>query len=263
MKRQPIDRYTGPTTLGVDVSRWQGEIDWTRVAQDEQQLRFAIVRTGDGKDTDSHAVRNLVHAHEAGLLVATYHYFRADRAGARQLELVHEVLRVADVPVLFVALDIEAGADDNLPGGLVPGPRAQELDANIVAAEALEFLEGVDHHLARPAVVYAGQWFHWVFSQARPELAAPFGRWPLWVPSYGSRHPRMPVDNAGVGHPWPTWAIHQFTADGQVRGIRGRVDLNRFRGDDCALRVFGNQRGCATDPLRVDFAAKRVARGTQ
>lgn len=237
MRRQPIDDYSGPTTLGVDVSHWQGEIDWSRVVQDPQGVRFAIIRTGDGKDADRRAVRNLEGAHDVGLRVGVYHYFRADRDGHRQLEVVREILDVAGVPTMFIALDIEAGADDNLPGGLVSGPRDAKLDATIVAVEALEFLEGVEQRLHRRAVVYTGQWFHWIFSQARPELAASFGRWPLWVPSYHLGRPLMPVDRDGVGHPWSTWTLHQYTASGRVHGIRTRVDLNRFRGDYETLRA--------------------------
>lgn len=244
MKRQAIDIYAGPTTVGVDVSKWQGEIDWARVAQDPQQIRFAVVRTGDGKDIDPLAVRNLTGAHEAGLRVATYHYFRADRDGAYQRELVREVLSTADVPVLFVAIDIEDGADENLPNGIYPGPRSEKLEAVFVAAEALEFIEGVEQYLGERALIYTGQWFHWKFSQARPELAAPFGRWPLWVPSYASTHPRMPVNAKGEGFPWSTWTLHQYTAKGRVLGIDAPVDMNRFRGDYAALLEFGRQRPC-------------------
>lgn len=156
------------------------------------------------------------------------------------LEIVREVLSVADVPLMFVALDIEAGAEENLPGGLVPGPRSEKLDATIVAYEAFEFLEGVQRDLAERAVIYTGQGFHWMLSHARPELAGAFGRWPLWVPSYGKGPALMPVDRRGAAHPWSTWTIHQFTSGGRVQGIRGSVDLNRFRGDEQALQAFAS-----------------------
>lgn len=252
MRRRAVDRYRGPTTLGIDVSHWQGEIKWPEVARSTPPIRFAVVRTGDGRDRDRRAVENLVGAHAAGLLVGVYHYFRADRGAAVQLEVVRGVLRDAGaIPLMFVALDIEDGADDDLTGGLVPGKGELPVGPELVATEALKFLEGVERDLRQRAIVYTGQWFHWVFSQARPQLAEPFGRWPLWVPSYHVQHPRMPVDRTGKGFPWPTWTIHQFTSQGRVRGIDTRVDVNRFRGDHDALLAWAADRcGAPEDPNR-------------
>ncbi len=67
-------------------------------------------------------------------------------------------------------------------------------------------------------------------------MAKTFGEWPLWVASYRNDPPLLPVGPAGEPAPWKTWTIHQHSNKGIVAGIRSPVDLNRFRGDEAALR---------------------------
>ncbi len=242
MKRLPAAPIPAdePVEIWIDVSAHQGEIDWPQVARAEafvSDVRVGpvvgvIVRVGEGKDVDRYAVRNLQAAHAAGLRIGVYQYFRADRDGATQAAQILETLRVAGVPVEFVAVDREAGEDDNLPAGIVDG--TADIDPRVVTREALDLCAALE--LAGLRVwIYAGQWIHWEYSQRRPELIEPFARWPLWVPSYSSRAkaPMIPVNVAGKPHPWPTWAAWQFAGSegvpGRVAGVRGRVDVNRVR----------------------------------
>lgn len=245
MKRQPAEPLTtdeaASLELWLDVSSHQGEVDWPAVARSLPNASGTllpipsgvVVRLGEGKDVDDRAVRNLQGAHAAGLKVAGYQYFRADRDGATQAAQVLETLRVAGVPVLFVACDREAGEDDNLPGGIVEGPRSEDLPFELVTDEALEFCHAIDR-AGHQVVIYGGQWLHWKGSQARPDLLAPFARWPLWVPWYSvGAVPSLPADRTGNLWPWPSWAIWQFAGSekvpGRLNGIRGRVDLNWLR----------------------------------
>ncbi|MEQ9079117.1 MAG: hypothetical protein RLP09_34985, partial [Sandaracinaceae bacterium] len=127
MRRAAIDLYDGPTTIGIDVSAHQGEIDWPRVARAEAvfhgralgPVRYAIIRAADGVQTrrdsrpDPMAVRNLTEAHEAGIEhLAVYLYLRAYHGAAEQLELVLDVIRTAGVPVGWLGIDVEGRPDD-------------------------------------------------------------------------------------------------------------------------------------------------------
>lgn len=237
MQRKPVDRYEGPKTLGIDVSRWQGNIDWPAVAADEDGVAFAIVRTGDGRGRDRNFTRNVKAARDAGLLVGSYHYLRADRDGLTQAELVCELWEKAggfrkglDIPP---ALDLEHGIRNDLPGGVWEGP-GDDLPLDIVVEEALEFLSAVETRLGARPIVYTGQAFHWWFSQGNPGHAAKFAPYPLWLASY-SKRPRMPVDRHGTGFPWPIWTFWQTTGHGEVDGVRGNVDLDYFRGSRAEL----------------------------
>jgi len=230
MRRQP-DPYRGPTTLGIDVSSWQGHILWdTLIKVDRNNVSFAICRTGDGITPDKNFIRNWTESKKVGLIRGSYHYFRADRDGKAQADLILKLLKDAGgltVEDLPPAIDIEAGAATNLPGGVVSG--TDKLSADVVVEESLEFLETLEKALGVTPIVYTGQAFHWWLSQARPELAVKFTKYPLWVPSYTSI-PIIPADTEGNLFPWPQWHIWQFTKSGTVPGIRGSVDLNKFRG---------------------------------
>ncbi len=235
MKRQRIDRYDGPTTAGIDVSRWQGEIDWAKVPADDDQPKFAICRTGDGRSRDRRFKENLRGARAVGLLVGSYHYLRADRDGATQADMVADMWEGAggfrrgiDIPP---ALDLEEGIRTDLPGGVWVG-RGDDLPLEVVVEESLEYLVTLENHFGARPIVYTGQAFHWWLSIGNPELAKAFEEYPLWIASYGrSTAPRMPVNRMGEGFPWETWTFWQTTGRGECDGIRGDVDVDYFRGD--------------------------------
>jgi lysozyme len=235
MRRKAIDNYSGPTTLGIDVSRWQGKIDWDKLPD---SIRFAISRTGDGGSKDKYFVRNWQESARTGLVRGSYHYFRADRDGKYQAETVINLIDKAggltknDLPP---ALDLEGGARKNLPGGVLGGTK--DLPIDLVVEECLEFLQEITRVLKVLPIIYTGQAFHWWLSQKRPDLAEEFKIYPLWLPSY-SASPLMPVNIKGEGFPWSHWMFWQYTAKGQISGIEGAVDLNLFRGTSTELIRF-------------------------
>jgi len=261
MKRQPIDRYAGPTTLGIDVSAYQPVIDWPLVARSEAHfdgrsvgpVRFAVVRACDGVQTrrdskpDPWAVRHLQGAHEAGLLVAAYFFLRAYHGALEQLELVLEVLRVAVVPIGFVAIDVEGRPDDPTTPDTdessgawwaPPDMLAAHVDTADVLDDVLELARRIRAEGHRP-ILYSGVAWHWHVAQRG--LAPPLGELgDLWTPFYSrGSAPGMPVDAKGRPAPWPAWRLWQFAGSaalpGSVPGIPGAVDLNRFRGDEDEL----------------------------
>jgi len=247
MKRQPATDYDGPTVSGIDVSHWQGEIDWARVAASGQ--RFAIVRTGDGKDTDRTAVRNLIDAHGVGLLTGVYHYIRATHGAEVNLGVIREVLRVAAVPVGMVAIDVEGA----------PGKGSREASGawmgGVSTAAVLECVREMGEALERDgqrAVIYSGVAWHWHVSQAERgnHLAE---RYPLWTPYYTHRdRPSVPVYSDGSAAWDPEWTIWQHAGSGKVPGsvpgIDGNVDLNRWRGDEAALARWWDPGHRSTPP---------------
>lgn len=236
VQRKPVDPYKGPYVEGIDVSRYQGNVDYDKVKA--AGAEFVIVRTGDGKSEDPTAIKNLREAKRAGLLIGTYHYFRADRDGRTQAHLVRDVVDKAGVTLdLPPALDLEEGAAKDLPGGIMDVADNDDLPLDVVGAEALEHLQHLEKEFSMLPMVYTGQAFHWWFSQARPGIAAKFAPYPLWTPYYASR-PKLPVDRRGKGFPWPRWEIWQYTGKGTIDGVKGKVDRNKFRGDRAALDAF-------------------------
>lgn len=265
MKRTAIDDYRGPTVVGVDVSAYQGaDINWSEVANgeavfDEKNIgpvRYAIVRSSDGLQTrrdskpDPMAVRNLQGAHEAGLLVALYHFVRAFHDAVAQAELVLEVIRTAGVPIAFVALDVEGRPDD--PGTpdtyesrgawWTPDDAEGPVPTTDVLADLVEMHRHLRMHGHR-SLIYSGTAWHWFIAQKELPVPLELHELDLWTPYYTrGKVPRMPVGPHGERWPWAEWRFWQFAGSkklpGRVPGIPGVVDLNRFRGDEEALREW-------------------------
>lgn len=237
MRRLALDNYDGETTLGIDVSKYQGDIDWKKVA--DTPVKFAIIRTGDGRSTDHRFSKNWQEAGDTDLIRGTYHYFRADRGGRYQAELVLAALedagglKITDLPP---AIDIEGGTATNLAGGVFVGEE-KTLPLKQVAEECLAFLTTLEEELGCLPLVYTGQAFHWWFSQRSSDLAKLFAKYPLWLPDY-RKQPHMPVSIRGSAFPWQQWTIWQFSSEGEVGGIQSPVDLNYFRGSEADLRKF-------------------------
>jgi lysozyme len=247
MKRQPAAPYDGPTVPGIDVSKYQGVVDWAAVAA--SGIRYAIVRTGDGRDVDLTAVRNLTGAHKAGLLVGVYHYLRCVHGAAVNLGVIRDVLATARVPVGFVALDIEGAprkGEREATGAWLRD--VSTADVLAVVGQMTAALEADGHrvviysgvawhwHIAQ-VVIYSGVAWHWHIAQKG--LGQSFERLPLWTPFYSHRdRPSVPVYPDGA--PVWEWRIWQHAGSkavpGAVPGIAGNVDLNRFRGDEAELR---------------------------
>ena len=198
-----VDGYT--VLQGVDVSEWQGVIDWEAVAEDG--IDFAIIRCGyrgyaeDGNICeDSHFAENLAGAKEAGLAVGVYFYSQAvgrDEA-IEEARFVLESLDGAelDLPIFF---DWElSGTDtrtDNLPS------------ANLNVA-ATHFLQTVTD------AGYQGGLYAYKYLAYLEYDLAQFAAYPFWLAEYGTT-------DFYYGY-----TFLQYTDAGRVDGIYGDVDRN-------------------------------------
>ena len=76
------------TVHGVDVSRWQGNINWEKLRG--QGANFAYIKATDGGDhLDPMFMRNWRNADAAGLKRGAYHFFYWCRTAGEQLSLIH------------------------------------------------------------------------------------------------------------------------------------------------------------------------------
>lgn len=260
MRRQRIDLYDGPTTLGVDVSAYNREVDFDELVRLQPTLRstpqgpveYVIVRSSDGIQTrrnsapDPFAHRNLTEAARVHLRRAVYHYVRAHHGAEAQVELILEVLRKAGVNIGFVVLDCEGRPDDPTtvdtdeshgawwhPKGTPEVDTLEVLDDLATMTRLLQraghrvlFYTGVAWHFYVAQRGLLPDWHH-LYSDSTPEL---------WTANYTRQpYPLMPVDPHGDPAPWEQWRIWQYSSKGVATGINGGVDLNRFRGDSQAL----------------------------
>lgn len=190
----------GTPIKGIDVSKWQGDIDWQAVA--DSGIKFAIIKATEGTSyVDPYFAANWEGAKAAGLLVSAYHMLwpslLAEKQAAHFLATLGD--RKADLPLV---LDAERPAVGNI------GAFVEEMALAVEAADG------------RKPFIYTAQ-NYW---NTHVGWAPGWADYPLWVADYDAASPAMPTG-------WDSYTIWQYSSTGRVAGISGNVDLNLFQGN--------------------------------
>jgi lysozyme len=215
----------GATVSGIDVSHYQDTINWNAVRG--AGIKFAVIRSTHGTEQlDTQFRSNWQHAKEQGILRGAYQYFRPGQNPETQADLFLQRF-AGDYGELPMVIDVEA--DDGLSAKAIK-LRVQRWIARVMAATG------------RQPMIYTAYYF-WRDSVG----AASFPNAPLWVANYGVSCPRVPP-------PWQRWTFWQRSESGQVAGIKGPVDLDRFNGNLAALQALAaqTQMGGAQPNVRGD-----------
>ena len=190
----------------IDVSRYQGTIDWAKVAA--AGYKGAMLKTvstnrkfskrADGLYIDPTFERNYRGARAAGLDVGVYYYTYAtsEAMADAELALVREAVRGKEL-TMPVCVDVEENKLKKL----------SKLDLTNVAAYALEQVEAMGFY----AQLYTYTGYSYELDMQR--LA---GRWDVWLADYTGKTPKVDY----------IYHAHQHTSKGSVPGITGNVDLN-------------------------------------
>lgn len=203
-------RAVGATIPGIDISHWQGTIDWTKVAGAGKE--FAFMKATDDVDyVDPTFATNRAQARANGLLVGAYHFARPDPSPGDARREARFFVKVADPKPgsLLPVLDIET---------------SRGLDQQGVTRWARTWVAEVRELAGVTPLVYTSP-YGWMTRTGDTRLVARDGA-PLWIAHWGVSSPTLPAANWD-GHGWVVW---QHTSDGHVAGIAGRVDLDRLAG---------------------------------
>jgi len=209
----------GPTVKGVDVSYYQGTIDWAAVKGDGVEYAFVRVSDGTGFE-DPKFQANWDGTRAAGIYRGAYQFFRPNQDPIAQADLLLSKIGTLAPDDLPPVIDVEAN------GGL--GPAA-------VASAVRAWVDHVSAALGRAPIIYTG-FFFWRDQVGAPDLTTS----PLWHAQYTT------AECPNIAPPWPDWAFWQFTSTGRVAGISGDVDTNRFNGTHEQLLDFIAPRACGT-----------------
>ena len=194
----------GHQVHGIDVSRYQGNIDWGLVRG--SGISFAFIKATEGGDhLDPSFQRYWREAANARIPRGAYHYYYFCRTGAEQAAwFIRNVPR--ERGSLPPVLDLEWTNSKTCPRR--PPPSEVKREANV-------FLDIVGRHYGQRPIIYTTVDFY--HHNALGDMRAEF-----WLRSVAN-HPR----NIYRGQRWAFW---QYTGTGIVPGIRGNVDLNAFAG---------------------------------
>ena len=193
------------TGLGIDVSKWQKEIDWEKVKADG--IDFAIIRCGYRGSAsgclveDPYFEQNIKGATAAGIKVGVYFFTQAISA----VEAVEEASMVVSL-IRDYELDYPVFIDTESAGG---NGRADALDKE-TRTEVCEAFCATVRNAGYQSGVYASRnWYNKMVDVDRLE------RFVIWLAEYR----KVPLYE-GYYHMW------QYTSKGKVDGIEGNVDLN-------------------------------------
>lgn len=185
--------------FGIDVSKYQGDIDWAAVAADG--VKYAILRAGScdngGPYVDPYFEANYAGAKAAGLKVGAYLYTYAATEAAQNAELETWLPalegKTFDYPVF---VDVE---DNSLTG----------LGRDALTALTKRMMDILDQRGHIPG------WYSYTNYITSYLDAAALSAYPLWVADY-----REALGYTG------TYMMWQYTSSGRVAGIDGNVDCN-------------------------------------
>lgn len=192
---------------GVDVSRWQGEINWPKLRS--QGANFAYIKATDGGDhLDPMFRKNWRAAHEAGLKRGAYHFFYWCRTAGEQADwFIRNVPKIDGA--LPPVLDVEYNGESRCKRRL---PRARIVEKMKV------FLEKLEAHYGQRPIIYTAPDFY------RDNLEGEFLDYPFWLRSVAA-HPKKV-------YPGRKWVFWQYSGSGLSHGVEGKIDLNVFHGDE-------------------------------
>ena len=218
--------YTGAWQLnhpsqpvrGVDVSHYQGQIDWPVLAS--QGLQFVFIKATEGSASlDERFADNWAGAQAAGLRVGAYHFFSYDTPGASQAENF-----IAAVPpvggMLPPVIDVEFYGDYF----------SEPMEADRVLPELNDMVEALTAHYGIRPILYITEESYDLY------VAGHFADCDLWIRST-FRSPKV-----SDGRAWTFW---QYADRAKLEGYEGAetfIDMDVYRGSQAEFDAYPGSR---------------------
>ena len=186
-------------TFGIDISHYQGKINWDKVKTSSHPIEYVFVRATMGRNRkDSKFLENWKNAQKNNYVRGAYHYYRPSENSTEQFNNFKSVVRLETgdfIPILDIEKESIFGRK-NLRKGI------------------LNWLKLAEEAYGVKPMIYTGLSFY------NNVLKGYVDNYPIWIAAYSGKHRVKNTD----------WTFHQFTEKVIVNGIREYVDGNDFKG---------------------------------
>jgi GH25 family lysozyme M1 (1,4-beta-N-acetylmuramidase) len=213
----------GTTLQGLDVSVYQGSIDWGAAAGAGIAWSYAKATEGTGyNDPTFSANWSGMAAH--GVARGAYHFFHPDLDGTQQADFFLNAvgsLGEGDLPPM---LDWEV---------------SDRASTGTAAANAQAFINEVAARTGKATVIYTSPGIWSGFG-----TPGGFGSDALWVADWGPSCPSLPGG-------WGSWVFWQYSDSGSVPGVPATVDRDVFNGDAAALSALAGGSATCSNPIAL------------
>ncbi|MBQ9637462.1 MAG: glycosyl hydrolase family 25 [Prevotella sp.] len=186
---------------GIDLSHYQGNVFWQAIGENAKMAYVYLKATEGGDRIDEKFQQNITMAHEHGLMVGAYHFYRPKTPQQLQLENFTAQC-LPDEQELLPMIDIET------VGGLTTEAFCDSL---------FRFLELVETAYKQKPLIYTGANFY------DKHLQGKLNDYRIMIAQYTDFEPRL-KDGRDI-------TMWQYTGKGHINGVRGYIDKSRFMGN--------------------------------
>ena len=187
--------------FGIDISHYQGIIDWDTLQTSEHSINYIFIRATMGSDgKDFQFQNNWKNSGDKKYLRGAYHYYRPNENSAEQFKNFSSIVKLGpgDFPPVLDIEEMGKYGTENLVAGI------------------LNWLKLAEEHYGVIPIVYTGSSFYDLYLKGRID------NYPLWIAAYSGSERIRNVD----------WKFHQFSDRIRIKGIDAFVDGNSFNGEN-------------------------------
>ena len=188
----PSVSYAQVKTRGIDVSKFQGNINWNKVVKDST-VKFVYIKATEGTSIqDPYYKTNVAKARKAGLLVGSYHLYSSKTTAYQQFANFKKMVKKSEQDLIPV-LDIEGHHVGRL-----------------YMARVDKLLELMEAEYGVKPMIYTSERLY------REHLSGKkYKKYHIFIANYR-------------GYPKTRFTLWQYTETGQISGIKGYVDISKF-----------------------------------
>lgn len=189
---------------GVDVSRYQLDIDWELMQSMDiygKPIHFIFIKATEGNYmVDKYFEKNWAGSGKYNFKRGAYHYYKPNSDPKEQAALFIKTIKLKK-------------------GDIAPVVDFEEVDflkKKAILADLKIFIDALEDHYKVKPIIYTS------FSIYRDYLKGKFDKYPLWIAHYYKEKLQLPENKK--------WHFWQHSDKGRVNGVKGDVDYNVFNG---------------------------------